>query len=219
MANILTKDFEADTTDAEPSGITKWDGAVANTYAVKTARPFENSKGLLMTGAGSFHAGYYYTTPVTTGDFTYEGVFNADISTADRFGLAFRCWDDSGTAKGYFACLRNGNSLRLARFSNTTETTLTTLAISAISIDIWYHLKVNTNNSAIKVKYWADGDAEPETWHIDTTDATYDNSKRGLGVYLFAGNASNLYYADYLIADDGITASTIRLLGLLGVGV
>lgn len=207
MANIFLKDFNSETTDAEPSGITKWDGAVLNTYAVKTTRPFEGAKGLLMTGSGNHHAGFYYA-PVTVGDFTYEGVFNADVSVGDRFGLSFRVWDNSGTANGYYATLRAGNSLRLSRFAGTTETVINTTTISTISVDTWYHIKVNTNGTAIKVRYWADGGSEPSTWTIDTTDATYDNTKKGLGVYLYSGNVANLYYVDSLTADDGIVAST-----------
>jgi len=217
MANILSKTFESDTTDAEPSGITKWDGAVLNTYLTKTTRPFTGSRGLLMTGSGNHHAGFYYTADLSSGDYTYEGVFNADVATSDRFGLSFRVWDDAGTKKGYFATLRGGNSLRLSKFSNTTESVITTLGISAISLDTWYHLKVYVNGSTIKVKYWADGGGEPGTWDIDTTDTGNDNTRLGVGVYLYSGNVSNLYYVDDLSADDFSSGSAVK--DLIGVGM
>jgi len=222
MSVLRSQTYESETTGQEPASITK-EGIA--TYLVSTTRPFAGAKGLLVTAAGG-HNYYYENTAMDVGDFEASVLINMDVATSDRPGIVFRAWNDAGVDRAYFACIRSGNTLRLGSLVDGTETSIVTPSIATLATDTWYHLKVRCVGSSIKVRYWADGSPEPETWDIDVTSTTIDNTHRGIGIYLFAGNALNLYYFDNLLVESLTsipsvlftmdTPETVALAGILG---
>lgn len=226
---LLNETFESYTNNTEPTGITKWDGAVANAYTVKTTKPYAGSQGLLMTGAGNFHAGYYYTSALSSGDITYEGWFNPDGSVGDRFGLSFRVWDNSGTKQGYYATLRTGNSLRLGRFVGTTETVITTVTIPTLVTKIWYKIKAYMNGSTLKVKYWAEAfgnkNVEASTGQMSgnilgSVSTSYQAGKiASITAYLApTGTTRKAKFALYKASDDSLVGQTQEITLNAGTG-
>lgn len=62
----------------------------------------------------------------------------------------------------------------------------------------WFWMRVNLNGSALRARAWKDGDAEPGTWQIDTTDATYSSGALGLVFYTNAAiNEQAIAYFSY----------------------
>lgn len=192
--------FTEDTLSSEPAGLTKV--GTNNAYAVSNDRAWyglgTGAYSMSATGGGSIeHNWAYFPTNRSDGDGYHFGVFNFDNWAGDRAGLVFRAHDDSGTEKCYAAFMYGGDSLRLAHFSGTTESVITTQATESYDLDTWYGIRVYTSGSTIKARVWKITDEEPSTWDIDTTDATIDNTATGIGVYGRMGSG-NPVYCDHL---------------------
>jgi len=135
---------------------------------------------------------YDSATELNSGDGTYT--FSARMGTTNdasacRVGFLFR--GDSGGTTGYVAMFRpqaSSATVRLSRYSGTTETAIVTanydVGATFVAGD-WYNMKVFTSGTTIRVRAWKDGDSEPGTWLIDTTDATYDNTNKKAGYFTF----------------------------------
>jgi hypothetical protein len=160
----------------------------------------------------------------SSGDFTATFVARMSITnngSACRVGCMFRV--DSGANNGYCIQLRPqaaSATVRLCRFSGATETVITTANYDAgatFVVDTWYHVKVYMNGSTIRVRVWKDGDAEPGTWLIDTTDATYDNTRVKTGVYTFSSITSGdpIVYVDEITEESASTA----IKDIIGMGI
>lgn len=192
--------FTLDDLASAPDGFT--DVGTNNIYVVSNDVAWYGDRCLKVTGGGSINHNFTYVTPtnLANGDYEVKGLFRFDDFAGDRFGIMFRCWNDSGTHKGYGAFMYGGNSVRVSSFSGTTESTKNTTA-SGISYatDTWYWIKVLTSGTSIKVKIWAINSNEPATWLIDITSSDIDNTHTGIGVYGRIGNANDAY-ADYLRA-------------------
>lgn len=101
-----------------------------NIYAVASGENWYGDRSLKITGGGSINHNFIYGIPTNMpdGDYEVRGLFRFDTYNADRLGLTFRAWNDSGTHKAYSVLMYGGNSLRLSSYSGTTETTITTQA-------------------------------------------------------------------------------------------
>lgn len=143
-----------------------------------------------------------------------DGTFTAKIrlgtvndGSGCRTGIIFRGADDGSTC--YAAMLRPQSStatVRLSRFSGGTETTIDTQTFdgaATFEADAWYNIKIYVSGSTIKVRVWKDGDSEPGTWLIDTTDSTYDNTNVKIGYYFFTSTASSrISYIDSITEES-----------------
>ena len=147
----------------------------------------------------------------SSGDFT--ATFLARMNTVNngsacRVGIMFRV--NAGGTTGYNVHLRpqaTTATVRLSRLSGATETVITTATFDAgatFVADTWYHVKILTSGTTIRARVWKDGDSEPGTWLIDTTDATYDNTNVNTGVYTFNSitSGSPLVYIDDIIEES-----------------
>lgn len=121
---------------------------------------------------------------------------NVNVSDGCRIGVAARCIDSS-TDTTYVMMVRpqTGNTtLRIARISGSTETSLATTDLGyQITADTWYSLKFSLFGSELKGKFWLSTDVEPSTWAVSVTDATYDNTNTKVGVYMQDGTSSLRY--------------------------
>lgn len=157
---------------------------------------------------------YDSATELASGDGTYTvkvkpNVVNDAAST--RCGIFFR--GNAGGTTGYAFILRPINSFRLSRFSGGTETAITTVtpSTSPYVASTWYNIKVFTSGSTIKGKIWKDGDSEPGTWDIDTTDATHNNTNLKIGWYFFENTTSAnrfAYFDDFLEESSSVKTVT-----------
>ncbi len=116
--------------------------------------------------------------------------------------IAFRVSDESsGNADGYLVELRpSGNDIRLREVTNGTFSTLVDVA-KTIDADVMYICRIEFIGSAIKVRVWEEGSAEPGTWDIDTTDSTHTTGRAGVGRQRGGGET----YCDFFAIDSDPT--------------
>lgn len=88
-------------------------------------------------------------------------------------GLVARGHEDSAGIDGYTITVDlNASTLKLYKLVDDADTSLATGNVyPSIAQDVWYWLRFQVNGTALKARIWRDGDPEPVTWHIDTTDS------------------------------------------------
>jgi hypothetical protein len=141
---------------------------------------------------------YDSNSEFNSGDFTmtfsiYQDTVT-DASGANRCGVLLS--GNSAGTTGYIVLVRptaGNTNIRLSRFSGGAETVIITADYgSTFLANTWYRVKVYMNGTTMRVRVWKDGDSEPSTWLIDTTDATYDNTNKKTGFYYFNGTTSTM---------------------------
>lgn len=212
MTQIYYADYNSDTTGNTPSGWEVNNGTYF-TPVISTSNAFEGAKCVqLKKEVGSPTGDHWFAIDTATdpgdGDAEWEcTVYFADDANM-RSGVAFR-GKDAATNECYALMLRASSTMRLSYISGVSETTKSTQTISSYSTGTHYHVKAYSNGTALKGRFWADGDSEPGTWTIDTTDSTLDNTNTLVGAYLFNGsNNGNSVYFDALEVNDFNVAST-----------
>lgn len=91
---------------------------------------------------------------------------------------------------------------RLSRYTNGAATILGSGSAVGTGNDIRLHLQVSGSSpTSLRARWWNIGDAEPETWDIDTTDNTTENQMASGGVGVGSGNTSGTVSAgdDFLV--------------------
>lgn len=124
-----------------------------------------------------------------------------DVSSATQRWLVGRM-ATSGTVTGYAPRLRT-TSVTLYRFSGGTYTSISDVAVT-ITSGTWCWLRMRLNGSTVQLRYWADGDSEPGTWNIDTTDATYNTA--GYVGLLKGSNTNTQLWRKLGVGTNGDTA-------------
>lgn len=169
---------------------------------------------------------YDTANTLSSGDFTvvYKGRMNVTDSGSGRCRVGFMFRVNAGGTTGYVAMFRpqpTSSTVRLAKLSTGTETVISTANYSASVIftaNAWYWMKITVLGTSIKIRAWLDGDSEPSTWLIDTTDASYDNTNVKCGVYYFDGSTSpSTAYVDDLEEAGGSVAVVYDNMLLMGV--
>ena len=115
-----------------------------------------------------FMRGRAFIGPVTWSNYTFE----ADVRAATRR----RQMGDVGITAQRYSLVLYGNSQRLKLEPWEPETARTVTVPLAWKPDTWYRLKLRVENMAngqvrARGKAWPVGEAEPEAWQIDKTDA------------------------------------------------
>lgn len=94
----------------------------------------------------------------------------------------------SGSEDGYFSTLSkiSGTSkVDMVRIDNGTLPTTLLDSESPFAWDTtnWWWVRLRVVGTAIKARVWQHGTAEPSTWTMEDTDATYASGLVGLGAY------------------------------------
>lgn len=215
MANQLYKhDFESDSVGSPPSG---WTEVGTATVEVSTERALNGTKGLKVTTASSGHRWIWDEgTDPATGDFEVRvAMYFEEYTSGQRAGVAFRAHDDAGTDKCYAMMYResSGDTMRLSSFSGTSESVITTDSSIAVSpaADQWLWVKASCSGSYIRGQAWLDSGSEPEGFEIETTDATYDNTNQGVGIYHYIASTNECHF-------DDLTVYQLNAIDLQGTG-
>jgi hypothetical protein len=77
----------------------------------------------------------------------------------------------SGTRTGY-SCRVRTSSIDVYRFTGSTFTSIAGTT-KTTSSGTWCWVRFRVNAGTMKARLWADGDGEPGTWDVDTTDSNY----------------------------------------------
>lgn len=97
------------------------------------------------------------------------------------------CWRSSANGQNcYFVAIYSGNLL-FAKLVSNGFTQLASTAVSEVS-GTFYWIRVSMTGNHLQARTWQDGNSEPGTWNIDTTDATYSAAGRyGMSFNQFSG--------------------------------
>ena len=214
-----TDDFSTDTVSAAPDGwSSQWDANTAATVAAVAALP---------QGQGPL-----FTKSVGTGDAFWswddgDSLADAEIlalirphadsgDTSNAVGLVLRGSGGSGTQTGYRAVLNSNSAgaqdkIEISKWVGGSFTFLANATFNW-ALDTNYWMRFRAFGTALKVKIWADGDDEPASWNVSTTDSSIADA--GLaGAYIF-NPASSFYLGSFRLGpmngvvmqqDDGTT--------------
>ena len=105
----------------------------------------------------------------------------------------------------YAVRLRNGD-IYVYRVSGAVATQLAGDTTLSLTTGNWYWVRFRINGSAYKAKVWADGDSEPGTWNVESTDSTY--STAGAVGLLKGANTNNHEWSMFGVGTNGDTAPT-----------
>jgi hypothetical protein len=94
-------------------------------------------------------------------------------ATTTWIGLAFRIQDANNFLTFYES--RDGNLLKYARVVGDNHGTPPATAVSSMTANTWYSLRVQAVGSAVRARIWQTGTAEPITWLIQYTDTTFQS--------------------------------------------
>jgi len=204
MANYFT-DFTEYATGLIPSDWTaRWDATTQ--YRVQTGGADQILKGLF----GSTSNRYLCTWDAVDADADRA---NVEILTKFKVGqvlagttiasVVLRASGTGTSETGYRAGFY-GDSLQIAKYGNATNTALVTILRSLIA-NTDYLLRFRANGTTLQARIWLPADSEPDTWDLDTTDASIPDAGWN-GAFGFHFTAAP-EFDDFAIATNGETAS------------
>jgi hypothetical protein len=89
-------------------------------------------------------------------------------STEPNIGALLRA---DGGRNGYYAGIYSTTAIRLRKVISSTSSAIVAQTGRTFAVDTWYWIRFRANGTALQVRVWPDGDSEPGTWDIDTTDS------------------------------------------------
>jgi hypothetical protein len=153
----------------------------------------------------------------STGTFS-DSVMRIGSQTTADINFLMRCKVANGNAgpvwryqdtNNYYRCVQeDGGTLFLQKRISGSNSTITTVNPSGFSTGSFFWIRVIASGTSIKVTWWLDGNSEPGTPNIDTTDSAITSAGGyGIGSVGYGGGANSF---DSLTVTDNqsITTST-----------
>lgn len=145
---------------------------------------------------------------VTDFDLTVSYQFLTTASTIRSAEIAYRVGNNatSGTPFNYYLMSVHHDGIYLEKVaSGPTYTEIASVSRSFSDTNVRW-IRILVEGASHKIKVWADGDDEPGTWDIESTDATY--SSGALNLQTFFNNAANDVLWDDLTVSDPPSGAT-----------
>lgn len=126
-------------------------------------------------------------------------------STLDGFGPCFRCIDANNM---YFIALYSGdNGLLFAKLTSGSYSFIQAGNFT-FSTGVYYWIRTVMSGNHLQARVWQDGNSEPSTWTIDTTDTTYTTAGQfGMSCNTFQTSSDTVLF-DHITVTDNSTSST-----------
>lgn len=70
----------------------------------------------------------------------------------------------------------SSTNIRIARHNGDGTITAVASGTRTQAADTWYWFRFRANGTSLRLRVWQDGSAEPSTWDLDATDATYNTA-------------------------------------------
>lgn len=111
----------------------------------------------------------------------------------------------SGASRTCYYVTARSSGFAIGRMIGATTTTIASNSVTRTS-DAWYWIRfrVNLSGNTIQARIWADGDSEPGTWGLDSTDSTYTNA--GHVGLLKGANTNTQKWRKFGVGTNGDTA-------------
>lgn len=171
VSSAFETDFSEYTTGNLPSDWTKrW---VDGTWTVAEDAGAEGGKWLDHAGTvtGTKAVSWNDVDNTLNGEITAKGQVT---ETYSHLGVLFRGSGAAGSETGYVIRYRNDtDQFSILNYdAGVFQYHFGDMSFSAFAGD-WLHIKVQFDGTSLKGKIWKDGDSEPASWMIDTTDGTH----------------------------------------------
>ena len=131
-------------------------------------------------------------------------------NTTDNIGTIARY---SSSSNFYYGVL-NGGNLVIGKDVSGSFSTLSSAAFTYTNAN-FYWLRFNLVGTALKLRAWQDGNTEPGTWNVSTTDSSLTSG--GYGLATDSANTSSFDSLTVTDAASGVVAPTSTFM-LLRVG-
>lgn len=200
---VKTTDFSGYTTGVQPSDwSSQWGGSTI--FTVEEDVGAEGGKWLKDATTNFGNKFLRWDEIAATDDIVLLAKVQADDAGATQSAnvLVVRGSGGASDPKAYTAELRNDTSkkFRIGRFNGSTSYSVLADTAFAWVANTWYWIKFEAVGTTIRAKIWEDGDPEPGSWTLSTTDANIASGRVGVGD-LFQNDVSIRYY-------DTFTATT-----------
>lgn len=123
--------------------------------------------------------------------------------SSNNFDGVGPCWrSDASGQNCYFCAIYNG-ALLFAKLVNNGFTQLASVNVSEVS-SVFYWIRATMTGNHCQARAWQDGNTEPSTWNIDTTDSTYTAAGRyGMSFNQFSGSGVKF---DHITVTNGLNS-------------
>lgn len=124
----------------------------------------------------SYLANYLYGRLTATGDATHR------VETGYAAALHFEANNSVGLSVVKFTA---GSEADL----DTNPGYVTVAAASSLVADEWWHVRLQVEGTDVRARAWKDGDAEPDTWHVEGVDNDFSTGG-GTGINWYNGSGA-----------------------------
>lgn len=139
----------------------------------------------------------------TTADIGFLVRVTQNNNVFDGIGPTWR--SDATGANCYFLALYAGSGgLVFAKLVSGGFTSLATGTFT-LALNTFYWVRVLMLGNHLQARIWQDGNSEPLTWLIDTTDSTYSTAGRyGMSFNQFSGGTDTVQF-DHITVTNGVS--------------
>jgi hypothetical protein len=131
---------------------------------------------------------------------------SAGFSENNRYGILTRGAGSGTSVTAYISPYFRGATL-ISSYAGGNYLEHTSVGNAGFSADTWYWMRVQTIGSALKARWWTDGDTEPGTWDIDITN-TRISAAGFVGLWHAGSGPSNVYCDLFSVGTNGDSALT-----------
>lgn len=175
----------ADTTALRTEWIEKWQASPVHTLESATSN-FGNKLFQMQTGDTNFRQVVWDGKGAVSNDQELLALCSQNINTFGTY-LWLRGGGTSASNKNGYYAQRAETNLRLRKYVNNN---FAEIASATPSFGSWeagnqhkYWFRFNVNGTALKVKTWKYGEAEPTSWDIEETDTSLNSGEIGISMF------------------------------------
>lgn len=199
--------FSGEVTGSPPANFTARWTSTNEAWTVREKATTITGKCLEHTQTAAAHRLYSWDTPGTDTESEILVRWRTNSPGGGQIRLYVRGGGAAGSEEGYLFDLQGATTVRIARLSAGTITTLgANVSVPFIQANKWYWTRLRVNGSDIKARMWdGDHEQEPTAWTVERTDGTI----AGPG-WIGIGNNASIGTQDYdeiAVGTNGDTAA------------
>ncbi len=206
---FYVSNFSEETVGAQPSGWTEvWNASVAAITVQQKGLYGRNCARYQRSSTGSVYV-LKLDSPASVADGEILAIASNQSAVDHSCRVYFRGSGSATDRDCYFAFIQpsNGN-VGIQLYNGATSTTLGAAA-KGITNGKWYYIRTRFVGTALKLKVWEVGTAEPAAWDVEVTDATHSAGWVGIGS--FTQSSTAYVYYDYFAMSVAANPATVPL--------
>lgn len=172
MSLVYSNNFEAETVGALPAN---WINTASAAWTISSTTPLKGTKSLAFsTSADGQVAIYNGQSTLTNQDVTYV---TRNVNSTDCTGPIVR---DDGTGNNHYLTLINASALVIYKRTAGAYAQIATANHGLTISNATVRVRFQATGTTLQSRLWIDGQAEPVTWMVVTTDTAYTVGSQGI---------------------------------------